>query len=125
MDSVVHFELPADDMERASTFYKNAFSWNVESYPGYDYTMVRTAESDDKGPKERARINGGMLKRQEPIMNPVITIEVTDMSAAIERVKANGGTITREAKPVGDAGIAAYFKDTEGNVLGLWEATKK
>lgn len=125
MDSIVHFEIPADDISRAETFYKTAFGWNMNSMPGFGYTMIQTAESDDNGPKERARINGGMLKRQNPIQSPILTISVDSMDAAIETVKSNGGTIVRESKPVGDMGLAAYFKDTEGNVLGLWQVVKK
>ena len=31
----------------------------------------------------------------------------------------------REKREVGDMGFVAYFKDTEGNVVGFWENAKK
>jgi len=36
-------------------------------------------------------------------------------------VQRLGGSTVSEKQPVGDMGFAAYFKDSEGNVLGLWQ----
>lgn len=59
MDKVVHFEIPVDNVEKAKKFYKDVFNWEVESYPGMDYTMCRTVAIDDKHmPKEVGAING-------------------------------------------------------------------
>ncbi|MCR4324327.1 MAG: VOC family protein [Candidatus Curtissbacteria bacterium] len=125
MDSVVHFEIPTDDLARANKFYSSAFGWNMISETGHDYVLVMTAESDEKGPKERARINGGMLKRQGPITNIVITINVDDIDEALRKIEEAGGKTIRGKQPVGEAGFAAYFTDTEGNVVGLWENASK
>ena len=32
-----------------------------------------------------------------------------------------GGKMVREKMQVGDMGYASYFKDTEGNIIGLWQ----
>lgn len=69
-------------------------------------------------------INGGMLKRQEPIKNPVITINVESIDEAHKKIEAAGGKVIRDKLPVGDIGFASYFRDTEGNVVGLWENVK-
>jgi predicted enzyme related to lactoylglutathione lyase len=66
-----------------------------------------------------------MMQRNDKIQNPVITINVEDMNISIEKLKNAGGELIKEPVTVGDMGIAAYFKDSEGNVLGLWENLKK
>ncbi len=120
---VVHFEIPADDTERAKAFYMDAFGWEISSWPDHGYMLVGTvATGQDGQPQEPGAINGGMLRRQDPINTPVITIEVADMDAAIARVEELGGKVTRGKQPVGDIGFAAYFLDTEGNTLGLWQS---
>jgi uncharacterized protein len=119
---VVHFEVPADDVERANNFYGKAFGWRIASWPGNEYHLVTTVETDENGmPLEPGGINGGMLKRQEPITSPVITIQVDDIESALKTVEQEGGAVVRGREPVGDMGFSAYFHDTEGNTVGLWE----
>lgn len=121
-DKVVHFEIPADSVERAQEFYRRAFGWNINSVPGMGYSMLGTTPSDENGvPMEPGAINGGMLSRQEPVRNPVITIQVASIDESLEKIRKLGGTVIREKRPVGQIGFAAYFKDSEGNVLGLWQ----
>jgi hypothetical protein len=123
---VVHFEIPADDVERAQRFYAQVFGWRMQSAPGMGYTLVDTTPSDENGmPTEPGGINGGMLRRQAPVTSPVITIHVADLDAALESIAQHGGAVVRAGFPVGDMGFAAYFKDSEGNVVGLWQEAKK
>ena len=122
MDKVVHFEIPVDDLERAQKFYKSVFGWKMESVPGIEYIMIGTTPVDEKGiPKEIGSINGGMMKRQRPVTSPIITIMVEDIEDAMINVKKMGGEIVRGKMQVGEFGYAAYFKDLEGNILGLWQ----
>ena len=119
---VVHLETPADNLEHAKKFYGTVFEWMMNEFPEMEYTIVRTVESDERGmPKQAGAINGGMLAREDPVKAPVITIDVDDMDQAAEAIERNGGKIIRGKMPVGDMGFAAYFKDTEGNVIGLWQ----
>lgn len=118
---VVHFEIPADDVGRAEAFYRDVFAWEINSIPGMGYTLVGTTPSTENGPTEPGAINGGMLARQAPITAPVVTIEVDDIETALKAVERLGGRTIRERMPVGDMGFAAYFADTENNILGLWE----
>lgn len=121
-DRVVHFELPADDLERAQGFYRDAFGWEITPMPEMSYAMVGTAPTDESGmPAEPGAINGGMLLRQEGLSHPVITIAVDDIGQALARVERLGGKVVRDRFPVGDMGFAAYFADTENNVVGLSE----
>jgi hypothetical protein len=122
MDKVVHFEIPADDLTRAKKFYNTVFGWNMNEMPEMEYVMVGTAESNENGmPKEPGAINGGMLERQDPVKSIVVTINVKDIDQAAATIEKNGGKIVRAKMPVGDMGFAAYFKDSEGNVVGLWQ----
>jgi len=122
MDKVVHFEIPADNLARAKRFYNTVFGWKMNEIPEMEYVIVGTEESDEDGmPKETGAINGGMLERQDPVKSPVITINVKSIDQAAATIEKNGGKIIRPKMPAGDMGFAAYFKDTEGNVIGLWQ----
>ncbi|GID27340.1 VOC family protein [Paractinoplanes brasiliensis] len=122
MNRVIHFEIPFDDGERATTFYREAFGWHLNSMPNYQYTLVTTTATDDQGrPSEPGGINGGMLSRQGPITAPVLTIEVDSIDEAAATIEKLGGKLAIGRQPVGTMGFSAYFHDTEGNLIGLWE----
>lgn len=122
MDKVVHFEIPVDDLERAQKFYESVFGWKMDRLPGMEYLMIGTTLVDESYlPKEPGAINGAMMKRQHPINFPVITINVPDIDEAMKNVKKMGGEIVRGKTQVWTVGYAAYFKDTEGNIIGLWQ----
>ena len=122
MDKVIHFEVPFDDGERATSFYREAFGWQLNAMPQFQYVMVQTTATDDTGNvTEAGGINGGMLERQGPITAPVITIGVADLDEALARIETLGGKVAIGRQPVGDMGFSAYFHDTEGNLIGLWQ----
>lgn len=119
---VIHFELPADDIERARGFYRDAFGWSMNPMPEMKYTIVSTTEvGEDYMPVERGVINGGMAERGGPITAPVVTLGVDDIDTALRRVEELGGKTVQGKMPVGDMGFTAYFADTEGNTVGLWQ----
>ncbi|MDV3244327.1 MAG: VOC family protein [Nitrososphaerales archaeon] len=122
MDSVVHFELPAKNPKRASDFYSKAFGWQFNQFPNFEYWMIGTTMSDKNGqPTSPGAINGGMGKKAGPLKAPVVTIRVGDIDKALAKVKELGGKVAAKKSPVGDMGFTAYFTDTEGNVVGLWQ----
>ncbi|MFZ5392424.1 MAG: VOC family protein [Patescibacteria group bacterium] len=126
MDKVVHFEIPMDDKARAMKFYKSAFGWNLVDMPEMDYVMAHTMEMDEQRmPKEVGAINGGLAMRKGTFQTVSFAIDVEDIDAAALKVVAEGGTIVKEKTPVGDMGFIVYFKDTEGNLLSLWQTVKK
>ena len=65
MPTIVHFEIPSDDIERSKKFYNELFGWKIEKWPGLsegmEYWLISTV--DDKGNKA---LGGGMMKRQSP-----------------------------------------------------------
>jgi predicted enzyme related to lactoylglutathione lyase len=121
---VVHFEVPFDDAERATGFYRDVFGWQIMAMPEFDYHGVSTGPAGDQGmPSEPGYIGGGMFKRQDGAPStPVITIDVDDIDAALAQVETKGGSTVQSKMAVGDMGFAAYFKDPEGNVMGLWQS---
>ena len=118
---VVHFEIPFEDGDRARAFYEQAFGWQVMTIPDMDYTIVTTGPSGDQGPTEPGFINGGLFRRAEPFKGPGIVIDVANIEDALKAVGEAGGQTVQERDKVGDLGFAAYFRDPEGNLVGLWE----
>jgi predicted enzyme related to lactoylglutathione lyase len=127
LDKVVHFEIPVDNLERAKKFYKSAFDWGMNPVPEMEYTLLGTVEVDEKTqmPKESGAINGGMTQRDNTIKNPVITISVEDIDAAMKKIEGLGGKIVQGKMEVPNMGITAYFQDTEGNIMGLFQVLRK
>ncbi|CCH76504.1 conserved hypothetical protein [Nostocoides japonicum T1-X7] len=118
---MMHFEIPFDDGERATTFYRDVFGWTINAMPQMEYALVTTGPTGDAGPTEPGFVNGGMLQRCDVVPTTVVTLVVDDIVRTLAQVEAAGGRTVRDRQPVGDMGFAAYATDTEGNVIGLWE----
>lgn len=118
---VVHFEIPYDDADRAGKFYSDLFGWQLMPMPDMGYTMVMTGPSGDTGPSEAGFINGGMYEKSDQLRGVNIVIDVDDIDDKLREVENAGGKVALEKMQVGDMGYAAYFTDSEGNVVGLWQ----
>jgi uncharacterized protein len=122
MNRVVHFEIPADNVERAKKFYSENFGWKLNQL-GPDmggYVLAHTGPTDDKGmPQDKAFINGGLMKRDPSASSPVLVIAVEDADAAVEKVKKSGGRQVGEILDIPNVGRYARVQDTEGNVIGV------
>jgi predicted enzyme related to lactoylglutathione lyase len=125
MDKVVHFEIPVDDRERAKSFYTSVFEWNLmdsDMGGGQVYTTAQTSNIDDNmRPTEAGAINGGLMDKNPGISAPVITIQVASIDDALKKVEASGGSTITPRTEIPNMGAFGYFKDSEGNVMGLWE----
>lgn len=114
MSRVVHFELPADDPERAIAFYENALGWKFVKWEGpMEYWLVMT------GPEGQSGIDGGLSRREESAAGVVNVLDVEDVDAAVANIVAAGGTVERPRMAVPGVGWLAYCRDTEGNLFGL------
>lgn len=120
---VVHFEIPYDDQERAHAFYAEVFGWTMTALPNLRYVLASTGPSEQGPPSEPGFINGGLLERGLPVGGPVVVLDVEDIDASLARITELGGTTVSEKQPVDDMGFSAYFKDSEGNLMGLWQST--
>ncbi len=121
---VVHFEIPYDDGDRARSFYGEAFGWELQTWGDGEYTLVTTGPTGESGAAEAGFINGGMMQREAPYGSPVIVVEVDDIDAALEKIETLGGTTVTARQQVGDMGWSAYFKDPEGNLMGLFQVAR-
>ena len=123
MDKVVHFEIPTDDLARAKEFYGSIFGWQLQTMEQMDYTIAMTTPVDEQTqmPTEPGGINGGMMKRSDDTPSPVVTVGVDSIDDSMKQVEAGGGAVVQPRTEIPGMGAFAYFKDTAGNVLGLWE----
>lgn len=125
MDRVCHFEVPYSDKERMEKFYSGVFGWQFMPAPGdMPYTFAITTEMDETMQiKAAGGINGGTYPRSDEggATSPVIVIEVESCEQRIQDIEAAGGVALMPAQQVGDFGIYAQVKDTEDNIIGLWQ----
>jgi len=124
MNSVVWFNVPSDDLERATTFYRNVFGWriqplSVEREELLNYHTALTGKSDENlMPVSPGVVNGCIVKRKMGIPHATILIEVDDLDEAAERVKAAGGEVVSQKIRIENVrGTLILVKDTEGNIV--------
>ncbi|RZV39826.1 MAG: VOC family protein [Acidimicrobiia bacterium] len=111
----VHFELPVVDQARAAAFYEKVFGWDIQQWEGAPYWLATT------GPDTEAGINGALGQKSEDFFVPMFVIEVPNIDAAMLSVVEAGATIVHPKSPIPGVGYSAYFTDTEGNRMGLFE----
>jgi len=116
MPSIEHFEIPAEDMVRARRFYQGLFDWRFEDYPGGQYSLIRT-----EGLQGQPGVGGGLCARQQADQPVIDYINVDCLDEYVARVEALGGTIATPKTAVPGVGWRCWFRDPEGNTLGLWQ----
>ena len=116
MDRVIHFELTADDPERAVQLYEKVFGWKIQKWDGpQDYWLAATGDPGSPG------IDGAIMRR-DPNMHSVInTIGVRSLDDSLAKVTAGGGTLVAPRMTIPGVGYFAYCQDTEGNTFGLMQ----
>lgn len=115
-NNIHHFDVPADDVERARRFYERVFGWRFEPWGPPDFYMIHTGTDADPG------IHGSLSKRHEPLSGKggrsgyECTIGVDDLAPIKAAIVANGGTIVLDEYEIVGVGRLIRFQDTEGNV---------
>jgi len=114
--SIVWFEIPADDPERAKAFYGNLFGWKINPFPGNsEYSHIDTGGADDSP--------DGALKKRKHAAEPVVNyISVDSVDKFADKIAKLGGKICMARTAVPQMGYFAVCQDTEGNAFGLWES---
>ena len=115
MSKVVHFEIPVDQPERASAFYRDALGWEVSSFGDEPYWLVRAGADDEPG------ADGALIGRGDIHQTPVVVVGVESIDDTLGRVGASGGEILQPKMPIPGVGWSAYVRDTEGNTIGLFQ----
>ncbi len=114
MNRFVHFELATDDLERTAQFYREVFGWQIQKWDGpVEYWTVMTGDESTPG------INGGLMQTNGEFRGTINTIGVEDIDAAIAAVQTHGGEIVFPKDAIPGVGYQAYFKDTNGTIVGL------
>ena len=116
--TIVHFEIPADDVERAKKFYSELFGWEFSTPPGFEEYWV----FDTGDPEQDA--GGGLMARQAPGQGIVHYIQVESVADYVTKVQALGGQVIFPRSPVPGMGWFAQFLDTEGNCFAIWESDR-
>jgi predicted enzyme related to lactoylglutathione lyase len=116
----VHFEIHADDPQRAIEFYTAVFGWTVNQYADQQYWLVSTGPTDEPG------IDGAILPRMgdrpapgAPVVGMVNTMQVDDLDASLSKAFARGGVLTLDKMVIPGVGTVAYVLDSEANVIGM------
>lgn len=117
MPRIVHFELLADDLNRATEFYRKVFGWKIDSWGGpVDYRLVTTGLDDEYG------INGAIAPRGDMITGgTIITVEVQSVETIIQRIIDGGGKVIQPRQAIPGIGYHAYCQDPEGTIFGIME----
>ena len=118
----MHFEIPADNLEKLKKFYGDLFGWKIEKMPGgMEYWGIQTVPVDEKGMAVRPGVNGGMMKRQMPEQKPVNYISVESVDEYSKKVVKLGGQIVVQKMEIPGIGWWALALDPEGNQIGLFQ----
>jgi predicted enzyme related to lactoylglutathione lyase len=121
--TIVHFEIPADDVEKLRKFYSELFGWKIEKMPGpVEYWGIATVPVDEKGMPERPGVNGGMMKRQNPEHKPVNYIAVESVDEYVKKIEALGGRVIVPKMEVPGIGWWALALDPEGNQFAILQS---
>jgi len=110
---ISYLHIPATDARRAATFYEKVFGWNVR-----DHDTARPSFDDGSGHVSGAWMTDLPIARQ-PGLLPYIY--VTGIDDCVGKVAECGGQVVSGPDPEGNLWIAT-FRDSEGNVLGIWHA---
>ena len=116
MSRVIHFEIPSDDPEKAQRFYSKVFGWQMTQWSDQPYWLCST------GDKSKPGIDGAIIKKRGPDHPLVNTIEVTNLDETIKTIEESGGIVVVARMPIPGIGWLAFFKDTDGNIMGIMEA---
>jgi hypothetical protein len=116
MPRVIHFEISADNPERAVKFFQDVFGWQIMKWNGpMDYWMITT------GPDDKPGINGAIMPKMGPAGGTVNTVDVPDVEAYMAKVERAGGKVIMPKTAVPGVGWFSYCADTEGNVFGIMQ----
>ena len=114
MSITIHFEIPAEDIDRIKKFYSELFGWEFEEVAGREnYLMINTT-----GNKE---ISGSVIKRMNPQQKIINYIEVTSIDECINKIEKLEGKLIIRKKAIPKKGYFSIFLDPENNKFGLWE----
>ena len=116
MSRVIHFDLSADNPERAAKFYRSVFNWKVNKWEGpEDYWLIQTGTEKEPG------VTGGVAGRIKPEDTTAVVFDVESVDEVSKKVVDAGGKIREEKKAIPGVGYLIMCRDTEGNTFGIMQ----
>jgi uncharacterized protein len=113
MNRPIHFEILADDPEKAAAFYRDVFGWEVAGWEGpQSYWLVTTGADEEPG------INGGIMHRHFP-QAVINTISVDSLDDTVRKVESAGGKKVHGPNEIPGVGIHVYCEDPAGALFGV------
>jgi hypothetical protein len=123
--TIVHFEIPAQDVEKVKAFYEKVFGWTItQADSPIEYWIIQTVPIDQNGRLVRPGVNGGMYRRVSPDNKPVNYYEVESINDFLDKIVKLGGRVTQPKQEVPEVGWIAAAEDPEGNAFALLEPLK-
>ena len=120
--TIIHFEIPANDVEKLKKFYEDIFGWTIILAPGpIEYWIIQTVPTDQDGMLQRPGVNGGMYKKQVPESKPLNYFAVESITDFLAKIKKLGGKVTQPKQEVPEIGWIAAAEDPEGNLFALFQ----
>ncbi len=121
MARVTQFEIHATDPEILATFYAGIFGWQFGRWSGpMEFWSIITGSDAEPG------INGGLVRRRgaralegQAVNAYVCTVTVSSVADTLSRATELGGTIALPRMPIPGIGWLGYFKDPDGNIVGV------
>jgi uncharacterized protein len=127
MANIAHFEIPADNVNRAKRFYQLVLGWKIEpTKTSMDPALAASMQYHDiitGDAKEGTLSMGGMYKRQMPETPIINYIMVENLDKVLINVEKSGGKIIMPVKEITSVGFTSIIQDTEGNAIGLLKPT--
>jgi uncharacterized protein len=118
--TIVHFEIPANDIEKLKLFYESVFGWKIELAPGpIEYWLIQTVPVDENGMLLRSGVNGGLYKKQVPEGKPINYFSVESISDFLAKIEKLGGKVIQPKQEIPNVGWIAAAEDPEGNEFAL------
>lgn len=123
--TIVHFEIPANDVEKVRAFYEKVFGWAItQADSPIEYWIIQTVPMDQNGKLLRSGVNGGMYRRMDPDNKPINYYSVESINDFLDKIVKLGGKVTQPKQEVSEVGWIAAAEDPEGNAFALLEPLK-
>ena len=119
MGRMTSFDIAADNVERAITFYETVFGWEFTKAHGpLEYWLVTTGAEEDAG------IDGGIAPREAAWQRITCFVDVDSLAATLAKIRAQGGSVLKPKAVIPGEGYLAVCRDTEGNIIGIIERSE-
>ncbi len=120
-NTIVHFEIPADDPEKLAEYYRGLFGWKVQHQPEMNYWMIETVSTDAQGRPTEPGVNGGIMRRIMPEQRIMNYVGVESVDEAAARAASLGGSVLLPRQAVPGMGWFAVCQDPQGNLFGVFQ----